>query len=142
MAGLNVNFDEKARQLIATCLGFDDVLVRLMLGIGKRSLFLLRKMLLSGEHLKFTNYITEGNIGFFSKKGKRRMISSKLLKNKAVIHISSFPLNLFERSRKGYNDKPIYRALLTSKLKNEIENKLTQWAEEYATIIIDKDSQK
>jgi hypothetical protein len=142
MAGIKFNLDRQAKNLIKLAKGYNFILARLMLGLGKKGMYELRKMFLSGQYLQFRNYTTQGNTGLYSLSGHKKMITSSLSKDKSQIKISSFPLNLFEKGRAGYNDKPIYRAILGTKLKNEIEGNLSSWAENYSDTIINGELNK
>jgi len=138
MAGLKIEPDKKYRRLLHACRHFEnDISLRLLMGIGKRVTVDFRKMLLSGRYLDFVNYSKEGKSELKSSKGNKRMITLKVpgkRKDKAII--ASFPMNLFNKSRRGYRDRPIYRALLTKVLRNKAESKVAGYGEFYAEKIV------
>lgn len=128
--------DKDTAALLKKMENFPQVAARIMLGLSARSRFILRSMLLSKQYLKFENYIEEGKTELYSKSGRKRMISAKLSKDATKLRISSFSLNLFERGRKGYKDKPEYRGILTGRLAREVEGQLSAWGEMYADKIL------
>lgn len=146
MASVSVLLDKKTINLIRICKGFDIVKIRLLIGLGKKSAYILRQWFLSDQYLKFRHYKLSGNTGIFAEKAKKgkpkRMISLRLVRSNNDLVIKSFPLNLFEKSRAGYKDKPIYQRLLTTKLKDEVAGKVGNWAEGYSDKIINGELNK
>ena len=138
MAGLKVEFTKDANfdKFMQLLDSFHNIPMRMLRGVGKKTAYILLQMLKSGKYLHFSNYTTKGHTKMFSAKGNKSMITIKGSKKGDRVTIASFPLNLFERKRRGYKDKIIYRAIMRSKLAASVKGQLNGWGNHYMDVIV------
>lgn len=137
MAGVTIKREQAYYRFLWLINSFRGLSGRVMSGVVKKAAFQLKAILTSGTTLHFVNYADDGQTGMLSRKGGKRMINAKLMKGTLVgAKLTAFPLNLFERGRKGYLDNPMYKYILTKRVKAIADGKVGEWAQKYTDLIL------